>query len=255
MAIWLFSWITALLCHRIITVSDYDLMRAQRMPFLRKKCIRIHNGIGKIKFLSKKESRESLLPDRAAATDKQLWVGMIAELHANKGIEHAIKAVKLLQKKSVDEKFILVIIGEGEERAALEKLIRELRLEHQVFLVGKKEQAPELLQAFNVFLLSSVKEGLPYVVLEAGLAELPVIATAVGGVPEIIKDMKSGILVKPRHEDEIALALDFLITNKNKCNEFGAALKEQATGNFSLKALVSQTSILYVGNDNLQDTR
>lgn len=253
--IWLLSWLTAFLSHATITVSEYDLSRARQLPFLKKKFVCIHNGIEKGKFLSKKEARAILLPDHATVKDKELWIGMIAELHANKGVEYAIKAAHRYAKKPESEKFILVIIGEGEERAALTKLIQELRLNNGVFLAGKKENAGALLKAFDLFLLSSIKEGLPYVILEAGCAELPVIASAVGGVPEIITDMHSGILVKPKREDEIALALEYMLANKEKARGFGGALKEKILNEFSFKKTLEATVKLYVNNDNMATVR
>ena len=148
------------------------------------------------------------------------------------------------------EKFIYVIIGEGEERTALQNLIQEMHLENEVFLIGKREGASSLLRAFDIFILPSIKEGLPYVILEAGVAELPVVASAVGGIPEIIQDMKSGILVKSKHEDEITLALEFLLANPQKQAKFGETLKEYVVKNFSIEKMVEETSMLYRLNEN-----
>lgn len=249
------SWFTVALSHTTIVVSDYDRNQAERMLFLKHKIVRIHNGVRKIKFAAKNTAREILLPQHATSLGKALWVGTIAELHSNKGLSYAIKAVKKLKEKMGAEKFVFVIIGEGEERLALEKLIQEINLQNEVFLVGKKEGASSLLHAFDVFLLPSIKEGLPYVILEAGVAELPIVASAVGGIPEIIQDMKSGILVKSKHEDEIALALEFLLANPQKRAEFGETLKEYVVSNFSLERMAEEISRLYELNDNKTNTR
>lgn len=243
------SWLTIALSHKTITVSDFDRDQAERMLFLNHKIIRIHNGVRTIKFLAKNSAREILLGKRATSLNKTLWIGTIAELHNNKGLPFAIKAIHLLKEKINIEKFVLVIIGEGEERVTLEKLIEELGLHHNVYLVGKQENASSLLRAFDVFILPSTKEGLPYVILEAGIAGLSVVASAVGGISEIIKDMASGILVKSRNPDEIALALHFLLTNQQKRTEFGASLKEKVVHNFSLKKMTEETEIVYNFND------
>lgn len=245
------SWLTVTLSHTTIAVSDYDRNQAEHMLFLKHKIVRIHNGVRKIKFAAKNTAREDLLPERAGLLNKVPWIGTIAELHKNKGLVYAIKAIALLKTKSrpsphgEGRDFVFVVIGEGEERAALETLIRELHLENEVFLVGKKEEASTLLRAFDVFLLPSIKEGLPYVILEAGVAELSVIASAVGGIPEIIQDMKSGILVKSKHEGEIALALEFLIVNKDRRSELGNMLKEKVSRDFSLIHMARETVGLY----------
>lgn len=249
------SWLTVTLSHTTIAVSDYDRNQAERMLFLKHKIVRIHNGVRKIKFPAKNTAREALLLERAASLGKTLWIGTIAELHNNKGLSYAIKAVKKLKEKTGIEKFVYVIIGEGEERGALEKLIKETNLRNEIFLVGKKEEASSLLHAFDIFILPSIKEGLPYVILEAGVAKLPVIASAVGGIPEIIQDMKSGILVKPKHGDEIALALEFLLANPQKRTEFGEKLKEYVANNFSLEKMTDEVSRFYELNDNKANTR
>ncbi|MDO8572469.1 MAG: glycosyltransferase family 4 protein [bacterium] len=249
------SWLTIALSHKTITVSDFDRDQAGRMLFLNHKIIRIHNGVRTIKFLAKNSAREILLGERATSLNKTLWIGTIAELHNNKGLPFAIKAIHLLKEKINIEKFVLVIIGEGEERVPLEKLIEELGLHHNVYLVGKQENASSLLRAFDIFILPSIKEGLPYVILEAGIAGLSVLASAVGGISEIIKDMTSGILVKPRNPDEIALALHFLLTNRQKRIEFGASLKEKVVHNFSLKKMTEETEIMYNFNDKRSTMR
>ena len=239
------SWLTVALSHTTIVVSDYDRNQAERMLFLKHKIVRIYNGVRKIKFAAKNTAREVFLPEHVASLSKTLWIGTVAELHNNKGLSYAIKAVKKLGGKMDIKKFIYVIIGEGEERGALEKLIQEMHFEDRVFLVGKKEQAALLLRAFDIFILPSIKEGLPYAILETGMAELPVVASAVGGIPEIVQDMKSGILVKSKHEDEIALALEFLITNPKKRAKFGEILKEYVAENFSLEKMTVETRRLY----------
>ena len=127
----------------------------------------------------------------------------------------------------------------------VENLIKKFHLESRIFLVGKKERAEVFLKAFNIFILTSVKEGLPYVILEAGVAGLPVVASAVGGIPEIITDMHSGILVKQKHEDEIALALEYIISSKEKREDFGRTLNEQIMRKFSLSGMVNATIELY----------
>ena len=239
------SWLTVALSHTTIVVSDYDQNQAERMLFLKHKIIRIHNGIERIKFMAKAGARENLLGEHAASASKAFWIGTVAELHKNKGIAYAIGAVKKLKEKIPAEKFIYVVIGEGEERTALQNLIQEMHLGNEIFLVGKREEASSLLHAFDIFILPSIKEGLPYVILEAGMAKLPIVGSAVGGIPEIIQDMKSGILVKPRNPEEIALALEFLVINKDKKNEFGNTLKEKVLQDFSLAQMAQKTIGLY----------
>ena len=257
MAIKLLSWLTVFLCHSVITVSEHDGRQGRKMPFVSKKIIVVHNGISEINFKNKEESRNDLLGNLTSGLNKEtIWLGTIGELHKNKGAEYAIQAlVRLTKDRSLQDckdrsftgffNFILVIIGEGEERENLENLIKKEKLEKNIFLVGYKENAPSLLKAFDVFLLPSVKEGLPYVLLEAGVASLPSIASATGGIPEIIDDMESGILIKPKNSKEIAKAITYFEENKAKMKEFGQELHKKITKVFSTNQMLEKTMKIY----------
>jgi glycosyltransferase involved in cell wall biosynthesis len=139
----------------------------------------------------------------------------------------------------------LAIIGEGEEREHLKNLIHKFRVEKNVCLIGFIPDAPTYLKAFDAFALTSIKEGLPYVVIEAGFAGLPTVATNVGGVKEIIDDMKSGILVQTRKPTDIAQGLSMVLTEKEKALSFGKNLEEKACSEFSLPHMVEKTLAVY----------
>ena len=175
-----------------------------------------------------------------------MWVGTISELTRNKGLKYAIKAIKKL-KKSLEHNWngIFVIIGSGEDRGYLESIIQKKGLEKNVFFAGFVEDAPKYLKAFDVFLLSSVKEGLPYVLLESGLAENAIISTEVGGIAEIIDDMKNGLLIKSKSKKEIANALNFYIKNEDSRIEFGRKLKEKIQKKFNVNTMIEKTLKLY----------
>ena len=252
LAIKFFSWVTVFLCHQVITVSEYDGQQGRTMPFVNKKITIIHNGISEITFLKKNEVRNKLLGWLTPELDeKTVWLGTIAELHKNKGLEIAIKAISRITKdrpSPADESrsFVFVIIGDGEERKNLEKLIKKERITDKVFLVGHQDNASSLLGAFDIFILPSVKEGLPYVILEAGKTKLPIIASSIGGIPEIIEDMKSGILIKPKNPNEIAEAIIYLIKNKKKMDEFGKMLHEKVVKEFSIDQMIQKTMRVYI---------
>ncbi len=244
---WFFHWITIILSHQTIAVSKAVKRDMKSAPFVKNKISVIQNGIEKISFKTEEEARDRLLPEKTyhSLPPKTFWIGTISELHKNKGLEYAIRGVAKLKSLRPDFSFVFVIIGEGEERKYLEKLIKELRLEQVVFLAGYIENAPSLLSAFDIFLLSSTTEALAFVVLEAGMAKLPVVASGVGGVPEIIKDMESGILVRPKNSEEIAKALEFLISHKERSEDFGKKLKDTVKKNFSLKKMLAETVAVY----------
>lgn len=237
------SWLTILLTDQTIVISDRELKQIRNFLFVQHKIIRIYNGIdSKIEFRERIEARKMILGDSLTGP-QNLWVGIIAELHKNKGLDFAIEAWSEISLKYKGIK--LVIIGEGEERKNLEKKIELSRLNASVFLVGKKDNAATLLKAFDVFLLPSVKEGLPYVILEAGAAELPVVATSVGGLVEIIDDMKSGILIQSKHPKEIAKAVSYLIDKPESASKMAYNLKGKVAKVFTLKKMFKETYNLY----------
>ena len=178
-AIWCVSWITVLLSHKTIVISNYDLRVARHMPFTRHKLVRIYNGINQQMNLGSGDIIRSAFPPGANIT------GTIGELNKNKN-----QRVLLEEAKNNPHMFV-ALVGEGEERKNLEAKIKEYGLETRVKLFGFIP-AREVLQGFDRFALPSLKEGLPYVLLEARLVGLPITANRVGGVSEILdaKDLK-----------------------------------------------------------------
>lgn len=176
--IYLFSWITALLSHKIIVVSNYDLKVAQRMPFIGGKAVRIYNGIDTHLSLGSGEVIRSAFPEGVRIT------GTVSELTKNKN------QISLIEQARRDPTMYVAIVGEGEDRSHLTKKIEAYGLKTRVKLFGFMP-AHEVLKGFDVFALPSIKEGLPYVLLEAKAAGLPIVANRVGGIGEILdaKDM------------------------------------------------------------------
>ncbi len=237
---------TIMLAHRTVAVSERTQEEVSVLPFASQSMTVIYNGIGKLKLLSKTVAREALLGNAAQKIleTNPLVIGTISELHKNKGLSYALEGLAQL-KKQTTQPFIFIVIGEGEERARLEAQRDALGLTDVVYFVGFKTDASELLSAFDIFLLTSTKEGFPYAILEAGNAGLPVVATAVGGIPEVIDDMSSGILIQSKNSGEVARALSYLIEHKERREEFGKAIKERIEGRFNIDTMVEETLALY----------
>jgi glycosyltransferase involved in cell wall biosynthesis len=141
--------------------------------------------------------------------------------------------------------FEALIVGDGPDRGALEAEIRRLGLAERVQLAGERRDVPELLAASDVFVLSSASEGLPVSVLEAMAAELPVIASAVGGMSELVVDGETGLLVPPGDADELAAALGRVIADRNLRRRFGAAGRARAEELFDLRTFHREHMELY----------
>ena len=176
--IWLTSWITILLAHRVITVSQYDYANAPVL-FSRRKLTVIHNGIDLRMTFGSGERVRNAFPRGVRIT------GTIGDLSKNKN------HISLIEQARANSQMYIAIVGdEGPERAHLEAKIAEYALEERVKIFGVIP-ANEALRGFDVFTLPSLKEGLPYVLIEARIAGLPIIANRVGGVSEVLdaKDM------------------------------------------------------------------
>lgn len=243
-------WITIMLAHRVIAVSCRTRDQILSLPIPWDRIAVIHNGVGESNGLSRKAAREKVLADttwsgRVFGKDT-LVVGSLAELHKNKGLAYAIEGMALL-RKITEKNAVLIVLGEGEERAMLEQLIRSLNLEEHVLLAGYRPNAAELLSAFDVFLLPSITEAFPYAILEAGKAGLPIIATAVGGIPEVIDDMESGVLIHSKNPQEIARAIKFLAEEPERRRDLGLTIAQRIARRFSLQQMIDDTLKLYAG--------
>lgn len=239
-ATYILSWITVLLSHVTITVSEDDHIRAPSL-FVSKKIVRIHNGINTPTFLDRDSARKILYEH--GVNEDAMWIGSVAELHKNKGLIAAIDAMRELVDGGIKAYFF--IIGEGEERKTFERRIKERALQNHVFLLGHIDNAPRFIPAFDVFLLPSYKEGLPYTILEAGAAGVAVVASGVGGTPEIIQHERSGILITPGDSSGIAEALRSVLTDSDTRAQYARALHEVIATQFSLGQMLNKTEVLY----------
>ncbi len=238
-------WLTIQLSHNTIAVSERTRDEVAHIPLTRHKLSVIHNGTDDIKTLARRTALMHMLgEERMKGLPKgTVIIGTIGELHTNKGHRYALEALALLKKQSKIP-FRFIIIGDGEERSRLEELRDVLDLTEEV-VFHQNANGREMLSGFDIFLFPSVKEGFPYALLEAGNVGLPTIASAVGGIPEVIDDMQSGILIQSKNPGEIARSLSYLMDQPQRRAEFGAALQERIKGRFNVKTMAEETFSLY----------
>jgi glycosyltransferase involved in cell wall biosynthesis len=165
----------------------------------------------------------------------------VGRLKAPKDFVTLVRAFALLPPGSFEG----LIVGDGPDREAIEAEIARLGLETSVWLAGERDDIPTQLAAADVFVLSSGSEGLPVSVVEAMAAELPVVASAVGGLPELVVDGGSGLLVPGGDSSELAAALERLITDRELRRRMGAAGRSRAERLFDLPAFQSAHVELY----------
>ncbi len=242
-------WITIVFAHSTITVSE-GTKKQMNWPFIQHKMHTVYNGVHHPDFLSREHAREAIISRtpalKAALANTQasgktpFWIGTISELHPNKGLTYALDALRTLPHN-----FVFVVIGEGQERKNIEKLIDAHKLNGKVFLAGHVDEAWKYLKAFELFTLTSITEAFAYAIIEAGSAELPVIASDVGGISEIIAQMASGILIHPREVKEINEAVEYMIQYPEKAKKMAEALKQKIETSFSLKRMYIGTEAIY----------
>lgn len=233
------QWLTIILSDKTIAVSKKTKKDADSLPFTSSKIEIVHNGIEPINFLTREESREKIYNEKKDA----LWIGTISELNKNKGIDILIEASKPIIQKNPNVLF--VVLGEGEERKKLEKKIISAGISKNFLIKGFLENAQSYLKAFDIFVLPSRTEGLPYVLLEAGTAELAVIASNAGGVSEIIENEKTGILTEKENIKSLSENLTSLINNSEKGKKLGENLRAKIENDFNLKRFTENTLKVY----------
>jgi L-malate glycosyltransferase len=170
-------------------------------------------------------------------------VGNVAALVPHKGQRHLIEAASLVVRQVPDARF--VIAGEGELRQALERQIREHHLEKHVLLAGFRPDVLSLHKAFDIFVMSSITEGLGTSLLDAMAAGRPIVATATGGIPEVVVDGVTGTLVQPREHAAMAAAIVTLLKDRELRQRMGQAGLQRVREKFSADRMVKNTLRVY----------
>jgi glycosyltransferase involved in cell wall biosynthesis len=170
-------------------------------------------------------------------------VGTIGALVAQKAQHHLIDAAAIVTKEVPDVRF--VILGEGELRPSLEEHIKHLHLTRHVFLAGFRPDVLELLKDFDVFALSSIQEGLCTSLIDAMAASKPAVATAVGGVPEVIADGETGFLVPAKDDKALAERIVRLLKDQGLRQRMGEAGLARARQHFTVERMVQATADAY----------
>lgn len=236
-------WLTVLLAHRTIAVSRAT--KAQlNWPFAQQKMTVIYNGREAVSVYDRIVARAHCIercPALATHTH-DLWTGTIAELHPVK--QHGIALDAIAQCVANGANVRHIIIGDGQERQRLAARIKQKNLSEHVFLLGHIDAAAHLLSALDVFILPSRSEALAYTVIEAAQAGLPIIASKVGGIPEIITHEQDGILVQSGNAQQLADAITHLTTDDTLRSRLANAA--HARGHyFSLPRMVEETQTVY----------
>jgi glycosyltransferase involved in cell wall biosynthesis/serine acetyltransferase len=202
----------------------------------------IRNGVDLERFTTVSPDRRGLFPHLEGQSQ---LIAVVANMNVeSKGHADLIRAAAEVSQEFPDAKFLL--IGDGGERTRLEALTSESGLSKTVLFLGRRDDVPNVLVCCDLFVLPSWAEGLPNSVLEAMAAGLPVVATRVGGTPEIIDNGVHGLLVAPRDSHALAQTILQLLRNKELAKRLGQSAQDRVRAQFSFERLLSDLDSLYV---------
>ncbi len=219
---------------RTITLStaERDIALAHRLATLENSSI-IPLGIDReeITFMNH-DAAKARLSEACGTRISRLILGTIANAYPAKNLPMLFEVFESLASEFAE--LDLVILGDGPEMPRLRKLHDALPHRDRVHLPGSIRNAAELLKSFDIFALPSTKEGMPWTILEASLAELPIIATRVGAVPEMIQDRETGFLVEPGDPAAMRRAIRDILSNRSlyqKLKSGAPRIAERRSGN------------------------
>ncbi len=197
----------------------------------------IYNGVSTERYEQSSPIRAEIRSALGVTMDQPV-IGTVGNLYPVKGQTFLVQAMSMIVRHKPDCR--LIIAGRGELESELRKEAQKLGIERNVLFLGYRADIPELLQAMDVFVLPSNSEGLSLSILEAMAAGKPVVATAVGGNPEIILDGKTGYLVSPGNVDALAERIMYLLENPTSARAIGQRSHVHVMQEFSLSRMVNE---------------
>jgi len=171
-------------------------------------------------------------------------VGTVARLHRQKGVIHLLRAAPRILAAFPDAR--IAVVGEGPRGESLRREARRRGLESRFLFLGERQDSALILSLFDIFVLPSLWEGLPFVLVEASALAKPIVATAVDGTPEVISDGKTGLLVPPGDPGALAEAVIRLLEDKEEARRLGETARALVPPRFPLRRMVEQTQSLYL---------
>lgn len=229
---WLSTIVGNLLARGVIGVSeDIAAKLRRRLPFTSVHCIR--NGLDLERVVSTVEG--SQMRQELGIPVDAFVVGSVGRLVSIKGIEYLIRAFSLLARGDESECSRLIIVGDGPLRLSLEQLAAEQGVAGQVAFLGERRDAYRVMRAFDVFALPSLHEGVPMVLLEAMAIGVPIVASGVGGIPEVVTDGKEAFLIPAQDPQAIAKAIGRIQASTELRTRMVEAARHRVQAQFSIR--------------------
>ena len=169
----------------------------------------------------------------------------IGRLVTGKGLDILLNAAQRILIEKNQKACVVLIVGDGPLRTDLEQLSQQLNISDQVVFTGFRRDIPDILDATDIFVLPSLTEGLPLSLMEAMASGKAVIATNVGGIPELIDPDVNGVIISPNELTALINAISSLLDDQARCKELGFRAKIYANCNFGLTRMIRSYDEIY----------
>ena len=232
--------ISRLLVKKIITAS-FEIKEKLSQRLGEKKVTSIPNSINLDSLKIKKSPRR--VRETLGIDDDCRIIGSAGRLVPIKGYQVFLKAAQLIKQRESKVKFL--IVGDGPEKSNLEKLADELKISEDFLFPGYREDILDIINAMDIFVLSSFHEGIPIALLEAMALEKPIVATKVGGIPEVVTDQISGILVEPDDPEKLAQKSLYLLQEREVRKKMGSEAKRKIEESFTAERMAQRVLEIY----------
>jgi glycosyltransferase involved in cell wall biosynthesis len=230
-----------------ISVSNILSERYQKEGIGRNsKYYTVLSGMDLEKFYNSKSKVDKKRITRELNIDTDAFIiGNVARLEAVKGHKYLIDAFKIVKEKKKDANIFLLIVGEGEERGKLMEIVHKIGLDKDIIFIGYRNDIEKIMGIMDIIALTSLREGLPRVLVQAAAVGLPSVAFNVDGVPEIVRDEMNGFLVEPKNVNEFSERILRYIDDRNLINVHGKNGQNFVKGKWFIEEMVSQIDNIY----------
>jgi glycosyltransferase involved in cell wall biosynthesis len=240
----LMRWVLANYCERILCVSEHVRQhQIERWRHHPERLLTLHNGVDLAALRSNGDKpRHELRRDLGLPADVPV-ITTVAVLRPPKGIEAMISAMPSILRHVPETRYL--VVGDGPHKVVLEALAEKIGVAHRVIFAGLRTDVADILAASDLFVLPSLNDALPTVLIEAMAAGLPIVATSIGGIPEMVAPQVNGLLVPPGAPDALAQACCQLIRSPDRARRLGVQGRRIAEQRFDIKIHAGRLAALY----------
>ena len=222
--------------HRVITVSHAFAKDLQAIGVPEKRILVLHNSIAPDWFDSVRGQTKSAWREKLGLNENERIILAVGRFSKEKALADLVTAFAALRRAQPQMSLRLILVGDGPERGPVQQLAADLNVQSQIVFVGQVSDPRPYYAAADALALPSLSEGSPLALLEAMAAGLPIVATAVGGVPEMVENNENALLVAPQRPDALAEALGRLLNDAALAQRLGQAAQHTAATRFTPEA-------------------